>query len=382
MKLGKWFQGLIYFWAALGMAMAGGLIYLAVNNPYNLGSLVKVTWLTENRALETHSKSDLVEGAILGMVESMGDPYTVYMPREEYQELGDRLQGSFNGVGIVVGATEDNKITVVAPIKESPAAKAGIKSGDIIIAINGVDARKMTVDKAVKLIRGEPGTKVEIRIFRASEDKEIDFSMIRDAITLESVDSRMLEDGSGIAYLQISQFTAQTSVEFSKHLEKVLQQGAKAIIIDLREDPGGDFNAAVDVADMIMDDGDIVKIVDRDKQATVFAAAPGGIELPLAVLINGGSASSSEILAGALKDNELAVLVGEKSFGKGLVQTVYPLGSGDALVLTTDKYFTPNDIDINKKGIIPDFIVNIPPGSEGDPQLDRAAEILKTKLGD
>ncbi|NLV17841.1 MAG: S41 family peptidase [Syntrophomonadaceae bacterium] len=379
MKHNRLFKGIIYFFAVFGFIFLGGFVYVLTTNHSNLGSLVKVFWLTDQRSLEAESRSNLVQGAIAGLVDSLGDPYSNYMPREEYEELGYRLQGSFNGVGIVVGAAEDTqRIKVVAPIKDSPAAQAGIKSGDVITAINGETAENMTVEAAVALIRGEPGTQVELHVFRESTGEELNFTIIRASITLDSVDSRMLEE-ENLAYIQITHFTAKTAEEFQTHLSDMLQQNVRGIILDLRDDPGGDFNEAIDVADMILDQGDIVKIINRNKDTRVFAANRGGIDLPIAVLINQGSASSSEILAGALKDNGVAVLVGEKSFGKGLVQTVFPLAGGGALVLTTDKYYTPNDIDINEIGIVPDYVVTNPDNDDQDAQLDKAIEVLKSQ---
>lgn len=374
------FQGLISFFAIIGLLCVGGLIYLLATNHYNLGSFVKVFWLTETRALENPTTSALIQGSIKGMVSALGDPYSNYMPRDEYEELGYRLQGSFNGVGIVVGAGVDNQVTVVAPIKDSPAAKAGIKSGDVITAINGESTQGLSVDDAVKLIRGEPGTQVEIRVYRESIKDEIDFKIIRQSITVDSVDSEIIESDPDIGYIQISHFTMKTPDEFGKHLNSLIKEGIRGLIIDLRQNPGGDFNAAVEIADMIMDGGDIVKIVNRNGRARVYEAASGGVNIPMVVLINQGSASSSEILAGALKDHKIATLVGEKSYGKGLVQTVYPLPGGAALLLTTDKYYTPNDIDINEVGIVPDYVVQNQDDSRSDAQLNKAIQVLKETI--
>ncbi|NLW43760.1 MAG: S41 family peptidase [Syntrophomonadaceae bacterium] len=376
------FQGIICFFAIIGFVFVGGLIYLFATNHYHLGSLVKVFWLTETRALENPTTSSLIQGSIRGMVSALGDPYSNYMPRDEYEELGYRLQGSFNGVGIVVGAGPDNQITVVAPIKDSPAAKAGIKSGDVITAINGESTQGLSVDDAVKLIRGEAGTQVEIRVYRESIKDEIDFKIIRQSITVDSVDSEIVESDPDIGYIQITHFTMKTPEEFGKHLNSLIKEGVRGIIIDLRQNPGGDFNAAVEIADMLIDKGDIVKIVNRNGRARVYEASSGGVDMPMVVLINHGSASSSEILAGALKDHKIATLVGEKSYGKGLVQTVYPLPGGAALLLTTDKYYTPNDVDINEVGIIPDYVVKNPDDSSSDLQLKKALQVLREKLED
>ncbi|NLB17175.1 MAG: S41 family peptidase [Syntrophomonadaceae bacterium] len=380
MKRDGLFRGIIYSFAVIGFIFLVGFAFVLATNHNNMGSLVKVFWLTDQRSLEAESKSTLIQGAITGLVDSLGDSYSNYMPREEFEELGYRLQGSLNGVGIVVAADDNQRIMVVAPIKDSPAAKAGIKSGDVITAINGDTAENMTVEAAVALIRGEAGTQVEFGIFREITGEELEFALIRASITLDSVDSRMLEGEDNLAYIQITHFTAKTSDEFQTHLNDMVKQNAQGIILDLRDDPGGDFNAAIEVADLILDKGDIVKIVNRDKDKRVFSAYPGGIGMPMVILINQGSASSSEILAGALKDNGVAVLVGEKSFGKGLVQTVFPLAGGDALVLTTDKYYTPNDTDINEIGIVPDYVVTNPDNDDQDPQLVKAVEVLKSQL--
>lgn len=374
------FQGFVYFFAILGLIFLGGFFFLFASNQYNLGSLIKVFWLTETRSLAAPPTSSLVQGSIKGLVGSLGDPYSNYMAQEEYEELGYRLQGSFNGVGIVVGAGKEKQITVVAPIKNSPAARAGVKSGDVITAINGESTQSLTVDDAVKLIRGEPGTQVELTVYRESSKKELNFKIVRQSITLDSVDSKVLKNEPDIGYLQISHFTMNTPKEFREHLNSVIDKGVRGIIIDLRENPGGDFNSAVEIADMILNKGDIVKIVNRDRKSRVYEASTGGLDMPMAVLINQGSASSSEILAGALKDNNVAVLVGEKSYGKGLVQTVYPLSGGDALLLTTDKYYTPNDVDINQIGIVPDYVVKNPENARSDVQMEKALELLKTKI--
>ena len=380
MKSRKVIQWVVYFFAVVGLVFVGGFFALAVSNQYHLGSLVKAFYLTETKYLKDPPTSSLVQGSIRGMVEALGDPYSNYMTKNEYQELGYRLQGSFQGVGIVVGADKDHQVRVIAPIKGSPAAKAGVKSGDVITAINGETTKGMTVDDAVKLIRGEPGTQVELLVYRESSKKELKFKIVRDNITLDSVESEMVKDVPGVGYIQISHFTMKTPQEFNQHLRRLLDKGAKSLILDLRGNPGGDFNSAVEIADMILDKGDIVKIMNRARDSRIFEATSGGLKMPMVVLIDQGSASSSEILAGALKDNKVAVLVGEKSYGKGLVQTVYPLAGGDALLLTTDKYYTPNGIDINQIGIVPDYAVANAEESKADAQMAKALELLRARL--
>lgn len=334
----------------------------------------------ETESLKAKPRTTIVQGAMKGMVDAVGDPYTTYLTKSEFDDLNSKIQGGFPGVGIVVAADKDNKITIIAPIKKSPAAYAGLKSGDIIININGDTTRGMTVEEAVERIRGEVGTQVEITIFRTSDKKEHVFKVIRKYINVPSVDSRMIKKKPAVAYIQISQFTEKTPDDFRKQLQNMLDKGAEGLILDLREDPGGDFGAAIEIADMILTKGDIVKISDRKGSSEVYTATSGGLDMPIIVLVNKGSASSAEILSGALKDNKVAVLVGEKTYGKGLVQTVFPLRGGDALKLTTDKYFTPNGTDINQIGIVPDYVVNNPTGDKPDNQLKKAIDLMLVKL--
>lgn len=380
MRNNKVCQLVVGFFALFGFLtfLAGG--YVATTNQYNLMSLVKVYQLLDARALKERSPQQLVEGAMRGMVGSLNDPYSAYLSKEEFEELGVRLQGRFSGIGVVVAADEDERIRVVAPIKGTPAAKVGIKSGDIITKINGESTKGMTIEQAVRLIRGETGTQVEISVYREGEKKEYDFRIIRKEIKVDSVDAKMVSRDPPIGYIQISQFTATTPEEFRKHTQKVLNEGAEGLILDLREDPGGDFKAAVEVADILLDKGVIVKVANRKGTSEIYEATPGGLGLPLAVLVNKGSASSAEILAGALKDNKAAVLVGEKTFGKGLVQTVFPLPGGGALKLTTDKYYTPKGIDINQIGIVPDHVVEGKIQGGKDLQLDKAVELLRETI--
>lgn len=380
LKFKGFLKGLICFFAIIGLVVVGAVTYCIITNQYSLGSLVKLVWLMENESLKDKSRTIMVQGAMKGIVDAINDPYSTYLSKAEFEDLDVRIQGSFSGVGIVVAADKDNRITVVAPLRKSPAARAVIKSGDIITNINGDTTKGMTVEDAVELIRGEIGTQVEITVFRESDKDEHVFKVIRDNITVDSVDSRMIKKEPAIAYVQISQFTSQTPEEFRKHMQNMLDKGAKGLILDLREDPGGDFASAVEIADTILSRGTIVKIADRNGKSEVYSASAGGLNMPIVVLVNKGSASSAEILAGALKDNKVAVLVGEKTYGKGLVQTVFPLHGGDALKLTTDKYYTPNGTDINQIGIVPDYVVDNPPNAEPDAQLQKATDIVMTKL--
>jgi carboxyl-terminal processing protease len=381
LKFKELYRGVISFFALLGVAATGLIVYLLLFNPFNAGSVVKVVWLIKNEALKHESLAAITQGAMRGMADSLHDPYSVYLSKSEFQDLDVRLQGSFSGIGIYVAAGKDNQITVIAPIKESPAARAGIKSGDILTKIDGETTKSMSVEEAVNRIRGENGTQVEISVYRESDREEHDFKVIRDTINIDSVDSRLVKGDPKLGYVQIIQFTSKTPEEFEDHVNALLKQGVRGLVIDLRDDPGGDFESAVRVADTILDKGTIVKIADRKGTSEVISSTPGGLEMPIVLLVNKGSASSSEILAGALKDNNAALLVGEKTYGKGIVQTVFSLPGGGALKLTTDQYFTPKGTDINQIGILPDYTVANTDKKTEDAQFDKALAILREKLG-
>ncbi|MGE5396369.1 MAG: S41 family peptidase [Chitinophagales bacterium] len=351
-----------------------------ISNQFQLGSMVRLVYIMKKDSLKEIKASNLVRGAMQGMADSLNDPYSSYLSSNDYKELNERLAASFGGVGIVMAPNDKDQIVVVAPIKKTPAERAGIKSGDIITKINGKSTEKMNPDQAVQLIRGKNGTRVKLSVYREKDQKEYSFNLVRRKINVPSVDSKIVKKEPKIAYIQIVQFTSKTPEEFLDQLNNMMDKGMEGLIIDLRDDPGGDFGSAVEIADTIMDKGNIVKIVNREGTSEVYSSTPGGINVPIAVLVNKGSASAAEILSGALKDNGLAVLVGEKTYGKGLVQTVYPLMGGDALKLTTQKYFTPRGIDINRKGIAPDYVVTALEDSEEDTQLDKAISLIADKI--
>lgn len=380
MKSRGFWQSIICAFAIFGVLVFGTLLYLMISNQFQLGSMVRLVYIMKKDSLKEIQASNLVRGAMRGMADSLNDPYSTYLSSNDYKELNERLAASFGGVGIVMAPNDKDQIVVVAPIKKTPAEKAGIKSGDIITKINGKSTEKMNPDQAVQLIRGKNGTRVKLSVYREKDQKEYNFNLVRRKINVPSVDSKIVKKEPKIAYIQIVQFTSKTPEEFLDQLNNMMDKGMEGLIIDLRDDPGGDFGSAVEIADTIMDKGNIVKIVNREGTSEVYSSTPGGINVPIAVLVNKGSASAAEILSGALKDNGLAVLVGEKTYGKGLVQTVYPLMGGDALKLTTQKYFTPRGIDINRKGIAPDYVVTALEDSEEDTQLDKAISLIADKI--
>lgn len=311
--------------------------------------------IEENYVTEINPK-DLILGAIEGMLSSL-DPHSSLMKPEEFKELEIETKGSFTGIGIEI-TIKDDILTVVAPIEDTPAWKAGIKPGDRILKIDEKSTKGMKITEAVKLLRGPKGTKVKLTILR--NDKDIsEITLVRDVIPIKSVRAKILEDGYG--YVRISQFqekTIEELVQALKQLEKETQ--LKGIVLDLRNNPGGLLSSAVEVSDEFLENGTIVSIKGKSKVNQMeFKAEPNPIDrkhkYPIVILINHGTASAAEIVTGALKDHKRALVLGEKSFGKGSVQTVIPIEDNYAVRLTTALYYTPSGITINKQGIMPDI---------------------------
>ncbi len=366
--------------------LAGGFVTGALITDYdNLGTLTRVISLVKDNYLERTNTADMVNGAVKGIVDSLGDPYSVYMPPKMYKELREQVQGSFGGVGILVGQNKEH-IMVIKPIKDTPAFKASLKAGDVIFKIDGRDTKGMDMDTAVNLMRGPVGTDVSLTIYRKSDKKMHDFKITREIIKVPTVEGKMIP-GTGIAHITIMQFTTNTDVELEKTLRELgisLQDQdkskVKGIILDLRSNPGGELEAAVRVADFFVPEGPIVYIEYRNDSEEIYKADNRFLKIPLIVLVDGNSASASEIVAGAIKDTKAGTLVGTKTFGKGVVQSLYELQNNAGLKLTTGKYLTPLKKDINKKGIEPDIKVELPENAEKDVQLDKAVEIMKEKI--
>ena len=301
----------------------------------------------------------LVYGAINGMLASL-DPHSSFMPPDTYKEMKIETKGAFGGLGIEI-TIKDGVLTVISPIEDTPAFKAGIKAGDQIFKIDDKFTKDLNINEAVKRMRGQKGTKVVLTILREGLDKPKEYSLMRDIIQVKSVRSRMLDNGYG--YVRVAQFQEKTDEDLAKALKALQEENKKqlsGLVLDLRNDPGGLLDQAVKVADHFVEEGLIVYTEGREKDSKMrFSAKVGGKEpnYPIVVLINGGSASASEIVAGALQDHKRAIVMGTQSFGKGSVQTVIPLADESGLRLTTARYFTPNGRSIQAKGITPDIIV-------------------------
>lgn len=328
----------------------------------------------------------MYHGAIAGMVASLGDPYSVYFDPELAQKFASELEGSFEGIGAEIGIKK-NELTIIAPLPGTPADKAGLKAGDRIFAIDGTDTMGMVVEEAVSLIRGPKATEVKLLIDRDGFKEPQEFKITRATIVVEPVKSEMIEkDGKKFAKVVISHFNDNTEAKFRAAVRTALMQDPDGFILDLRNDPGGYLDTAIAVASEWIESGTIVseRLGDGKEEAYPAVGTARLGDMPTVVLVNQGSASASEIVAGALQDARKAVLVGEKSFGKGSVQDYTEFSDGSALKLTIAKWYTPNGRSIDKEGIAPDIKVTMTPEdyeAEKDPQLDKAIDLLSAPGG-
>ena len=313
--------------------------------------------------VEPVTDSELLENAIRGMLDNL-DPHSAYLEPEDYKNLEQSTSGEFGGLGIEVGS-EDGMIKVITPIDDTPAQRAGVKAGDLIIKIDDTPIRGMGLKKSVELMRGKPGEPIKLSIIREGASQPLDITVVRDIIRIESVKHRTLEPGMG--YVRVSQFQVDTGKEVADSIRELAKSQddnkLNGLVLDLRNNPGGVLQAAVDVADTFLDDGLIVytkgRLSNSDMSYSASKSTPAG-NMPLVVLINSGSASASEIVAGALQDHRRGIVIGTKSFGKGSVQTVLPLTTDTerGLKLTTALYFTPGGRSIQAEGIVPDIVVD------------------------
>lgn len=316
----------------------------------------EVLGIIRQHYVEPVAEADLIKNAIRGMLAGL-DPHSAYLEKEEFQELKEGTSGEFGGLGIEVGM-EDGFVKVVSPIDDTPAQKAGVRAGDLIIRLDDTAVKGLSLNDAVKMMRGAPGTDITLTIVREGEERPIQLKLTRAVIKVNSVRSRPLEPGYG--YLRVSQFQTNTGRKLREELDKLKADNGgklKGLVLDLRNNPGGVLTAAVSVSDAFISDGLIVYTEGRGQEAEQKFSATSGDVLdgsPIVVLVNAGSASASEIVAGALQDNGRAIIMGEKTFGKGSVQTILPIGDDAALKLTTARYYTPKGRSIQAEGIQPD----------------------------
>jgi len=339
--------------------------------------LIGVVQLIKSRYVENVPVETLMNGAIKGAVNSLGDPHSVYMDPKMYKEFMIETKGSFGGVGIMLGV-KDKVLTVISPIEGTPSDKAGIKSGDQIVKIDSQETKDMVLDEAVNKIRGPEGTQVVLTIRRNQDTR--DYALMRSNIQIKTVSGKMLTNQIG--YIRLSMFNENTGDDFANKYQELESQGMKAMILDLRDDPGGLLEESVKVAGKLIPKGPVVSVVQRDGQRDTQYSDLEKVKYPLVVLVNGGSASASEIVAGAVQDTKSGVLLGTKTYGKGSVQTIMRLDGGTAIKLTIAKYYTPSGRCINGIGIEPDYKVEDSgyKDSGRDIQLEKAMEIVAGKI--
>lgn len=359
----RWAKGFVVVVTLALLIFTGGVQHgtTAIEDTYEkLKVFTEILSLVQSNYVDDVNSKELIYGAVKGMLETL-DPHSSFMSPDAFREMQVETQGSFGGLGIEI-TVKDRMLTVVAPIEGTPADRAGIHPGDRIVKIEGQFTKDLTLMDAVRRLRGPKGSKVTISILREGQIEPFDVTLVREVIEVKSV--RQKELGDGIFYIRIASFQERTAKDLERALEQAQKSGSNALILDLRNDPGGLLNQAVAVSDMFLDKGQLIVYTrgrqkDQDLRFTAEHAS-GFPKLPMVVLVNGGSASASEIVAGALQDWKRAVILGTKTFGKGSVQTVIPLSDGSGLRLTTAKYFTPKGRSIHGSGIVPDIVVELP----------------------
>ena len=375
------------------MGVAAGLVVAAVSfGAYNFAAgygqdeyeekREHIEQLLDSRYVDEVDKDAMHEAVYKAMAESLGDKYTEYMSAEEYKSYMESSQGSFYGIGVTISEDKENKvITVINTLKDSPAQKAGMLAGDMIIKVNDTDIVGYSLDEAVAVIKGEKGTSVKITVLRPETDETLVFDIVRDEVVEQSVAVNMLDD---IGYIQISGFKKNTYNEFMDAYEEVLNNKAKGLIIDVRSNPGGLFEVVRNICDELVGEGVYVYTIDKSGKKEEFVSDEKCVEIPLYILVNEHSASASEILAGAVQGMDAGKLVGTTTYGKGLVQGLFALRDGSGLKITIQKYYTPDGICIQGEGITPDYEVELPEGFiysgqidlENDTQLLKAIELI------
>lgn len=336
---------------------------------------------------EDFEKDELEESLYKGLVEGLNDPYSVYYTKEEYEDMMVSTTGTYYGIGAGLSQNiETMVVTITKVYRGTPAEEAGLKNGDIILSVEDLDATSMEVSKLVQHIRGEEGTTVHMTIYRESTQETLQFEVERRHVELPSIEGEMLE--GNIGYIQITEFQDKTDEQFEVMLKMLQKQGAKGLIIDVRANPGGLLSTVVNLLDQVLPEGLLVYVEDKYGNRDEYTSNAECVDLPIVVLMDETSASASEIFAGAMKDYEYATLVGKTTYGKGIVQNIIRLSDGDAMKITTAKYFTPKGNDIHKVGVTPDVEVDYeysgPENENYDKQYDsqflKAVEIMKEKL--
>ena len=362
-----------FFVAEFDVAVPDRVLSASGNEPDELGSRVEeVNQLLQSEGLKPPSETSATAGAIQGLLESGGDKYANYFDAKQLKFFNEDMAGEFGGIGVLLGEN-DKGAYVVEVYKDTPASKGGVKSGDVFSAIDGQTRGKWTTEEVVKRVRGKQGTEVKLTMIRPSgkgpHTKPYTVTLKRATITIPNVEGSMKRDDVG--YIRIGQFNGNTAEEITREVKSLEEKGARSLVLDLRDNPGGALDQAVKVSSLFIEDGVVVRIDERGKKEEVLRTQGGKVtDLPIVLLINGNSASASEIVGGALQDYGRAKLVGEKSFGKGSVQTVEELSFGGAVKYTIAHYLTPKKRVIDGKGLTPDVVVAMAPEKQADEKTD------------
>ena len=372
-KLGSIIVLSALFGSMLTVFAAGALLRSAGLYADDVLRFFGVMQFIQARYVNPPNTTALIDGAIDGMVASLGDPHSIYMPPTMFQELRAHTEGSFGGIGVTMGF-KDNIVKIISVLEGTPGEAAGLRAGDEIIAVDGVPTSELRSEEVALRIRGEAGTQVVLRILRDGREEE--YTITRDIIQVASVRGTMVE-GTAIGYIRIGSFAEHTGEEFTSEMNRLAGEGMTTLIIDLRENPGGLITSCVAVAEQVVPAGTIVSVIDRDGDEEVYTSSLSARKYPIAVLIDENSASASEILAGALQDTGAGTIIGTTSYGKGSVQAVLPLFHEDGLKLTIAKYVTPNGRSIDGTGITPDIVVERTPTDTEDVQFEAAKKYLE-----
>lgn len=346
--------------------------------------------IAKNDFLYDSDENVMLEGALKGTLEALDDPYTKFLTKKDFDALMQDTQGSYEGIGVYITASKDNKILIVSPIEDTPAEKAGLKTGDKIIKINGTEFTAEQIDQAINVMKGMPGTNVTLTIERTKEDgsnETSDVNINREKIKIKTIKPAMLKDNIG--YIRITTFDMQTADDFKAAYKELKDKGMTGLVIDLRYNPGGIIDATVDISDMFLGEGIITYTKTKSGEIEYYKSDKQAEDIPLALLVNEGSASASEIMSGALKDRKRATLIGTKTFGKGIVQRIQRFGTdGEGIKMTVSEYFTPSGVNIHGIGIEPDIELKLQEDATGygyefydtDNQLQKAVEVISEKL--
>ena len=363
------------FTATCSVLLLVGLFYYYTGTPVGFIKFFRTLHVVEQNFPGAVDKQDLLNGALEGIVKKLGDKHSIYLDGDDFQAFSDQTSGSYAGIGVYIGSSEEGTI-VAGVMDDSPAAEAGVQRGDLIQAINGTSTKGMSLEDISKTIRGPVDTTVTLTLGRNGESQEM--AITRRQIHMKTVGGQMIE-GTDVGYIRVAIFSENTGEEFTRQYQELRKQGMKRMILDLRNNPGGIVDQAVAVAsNYVPKDSVIVSFTSRSGDESEYKASGSGDTIPLVVLINENSASASEIVSGAIQDLKLGPVIGTKSYGKGTVQGVYPIDSDDAIKLTVAKYRTASGREIDGVGIQPDIEVQLQPNDPEDYQYEKALEVVQT----